>query len=96
MSIRSSPVSHAVISASSGEVGDAAARDHRFGGGAAFVDARAADMLALDQNRVVPGVRERLCQWIGSLAGADNDGVVVFECGMKGSLFAEMPGDSED
>src|SRR5579862_3970376 len=85
----------AIIGASPSKVGDTAARDHRLGWRAAFVDAGAAHMLALNQYGFVPRVRQRQRQWIGSLSGTDNNGVVVFWCGHEWLLVCGTAGDSE-
>src|SRR5262245_48185773 len=61
-----------------GVVGDLGAVDHGLGRRAAGVDARAAQVLALDQSRFPALRRELLPERIARLARADHDGVVRF------------------
>src|SRR5277367_598904 len=54
------PRAHAVIRAAMGQVSDSPTRNHRFGGRAAFIDARSTNVLPLDQCGPPPGIRQRL------------------------------------
>src|SRR5690242_11827294 len=67
---------HAVIGAATREVGNAGAGYHGLGWGAAFVDAGAADVLALDEGSAPSRAGERGGERAAALAGADHDGVV--------------------
>src|SRR5207249_9844099 len=57
-------------------VSDLRAVDHCFGGRTAGVDARAAQMLLLDERDGPSQVGEPISERISGLAGADDDGVV--------------------
>ena len=56
---------------------DAGAGDHRLGGSTPFVEAGAADMLALDQRRRAPGLGQGGRQRNASLPGADDHRIIV-------------------
>src|SRR5262249_46500145 len=66
---------HAVVGAAAGQVGDAGAGHHRLGGGAAVVDAGAADELAFDQGGLPAGLRQRQAERLARLPAADDDRV---------------------
>ena len=57
---------------------DAGARDHRLRRRADFVDARAPDVLALDERSPPTGLSKRPCQRGPGLAGTDDNDVVAF------------------
>src|SRR5207249_1305384 len=67
----------AVIGTPPSEVSNSRAGDHRLGWRAAFVDARATNMLAFNQRRFVAGARQCGAERTAGLAGAYDDGVVV-------------------
>ena len=83
-------VSDAVVRRAPVQVGYPGAGDHRLGGGAALVDAGAADVLALYYRRLVSGAGEGAGQWAPALAGADHDGVVVLFGCHGGVLLPEV------
>src|SRR5262249_60565820 len=72
------PGAYAVVGRPPRQVGDAGAGDHRLGGGAALVDAGAADVGPLHQGGLAPRLGQRPGQRPAGLPRADHDRVVLF------------------
>jgi hypothetical protein len=73
----------AIIRTTAREVGDAAARDHRFGGSATLVYTRAADVRAFHKSSAEAGIGQCLAKRRARLARADDDGLIVVRCAHK-------------
>src|SRR6266705_420723 len=76
----------AVVFCAPGEIRNPTARDHRFGRGAAYVDASAADVLALDHRDLPAGAGERERKRLARLASTDDYCVV---CGIAHAASGE-------
>src|SRR6266487_3180102 len=76
----------AVVFCAPGEIRNPTARDHRFGRGAADVDASAADVLALDHRDLPAGAGERERKRLARLASTDDYCVV---CGIAHAASGE-------
>ena len=68
---------HAEVACATRQMGGVCAGHHRFGWNASGVDARAAEQMPLDDGHRHAGVRQSLRESRSSLAGADDDRVVV-------------------
>src|ERR1700676_1528010 len=68
---------HAVLRSTASQVGDAAARDHCFSRSATLVDAGSSDVRAFHERGAQAGISQCLTKRRASLAGADDDGLIV-------------------
>src|ERR1700716_2002752 len=70
-------VMHAIVRRAPREISDASAIEHRLGWRAAIVDARAADVSALDERSLPTRLGQRRGQRLTSLTRSNDDGVVL-------------------
>src|SRR5215213_7546737 len=82
-------VVNAVVCRTPAYVGRLGAGDHRLGGGAALVDAGAANVLAFYDRRLFSGLGQGPGQRVSALAGPDHHGIVML-CLHRGRLLSEV------
>src|SRR5580658_521002 len=68
---------NSVVRSTTGQIGDAAARDYRFRGSTALVDACAAHVRAFHQSGAQAGISQCLAERRACLAGADDGGLIM-------------------